>query len=235
MNRAVWISLICLLVVIGMVFLILSKLNEKKAIPTVTLPIETTYQPKVKIALSSNKKEIVVGDKFLLEVNHTDIMNYFKAEGQLCDAYYLNRPERKAFCTDKNIFKQKTQFNVMDLSADKTAIGFSLTTEVMSPDALLGVFYPKRDDKKVHLISSYYLGNEFLGFSPDSKHFIFQHNCWEGFCGLTIKNTATLKTVLEINNPESIDERSDKTVFEKWIDNQTISYLINGEPAKFSF
>jgi len=235
MNRVVWISLIGLLIILGLIFLLIFKMVEKKATPTATPATGTTNQMISSIKLSANKKAIVAGKQLLLEVNHTKIMNYFKAEGQLCDTYYLNQPERKAFCTNKKMFKQKTQFNTIDVSTNQTAIGFSLTAEVMSPDALVGIIYPERKEDLIHFLSNYYLGNEFLGFAPDGKHFIYQHNCWEGLCGLTVKNTATLQTVLEINNPEGVDERTDKTVFEKWIDSQTISYLINGEPTKFNF
>ncbi len=232
MNRVVWISLIGMLIIVGMVFLLLNKLNTKSATETETV----TQASELTIpTLSSNKKDIVANEKVLLAVNHANIMNYFKTEGQLCDTYYLNNPERKAFCTDENIFKQKTQFNAIAVSADQTAVGFSVTAEVMSPDAVVGIFYPKRNDQPIHLISKYYLGNQFLSFSPNGQHFIYQHNCWEGYCGLTVKNTATLQTVLEINNPESVDERNEKTVFKNWIDNRNISYLINGEPAKMGF
>lgn len=193
--------------------------------------IQQIAQPK----LSSTKKQIVYNDRILLEVDHQAIVNYFKIESQLCNDYSLNQPGRKDFCTDKNIFKAKTQFNKIEVSSDKKAIGFSITSEVLSPDAVVGIFYPEQSDKPIQFLSKYYLGNQFLSFSPNNQHFIYSHNCWEGFCGLTVKSTSTLKTVLEINNPENADERSEKMVFEKWIDNRTIGYLIDGEPAKFSF
>jgi len=235
MNKTRSVSLVWIFVFVAFIFMPGCNLNKESSNQLETNvesePVQQVVQPK----LSANKKAIVAGEQRLLEVNHSSIMNYFKAEGKLCDAYYLNQPERKAFCTDKNIFKQKTQFNPISLSIDQTAIGFSLTAEVMSPDAVVGIFYPNRKEVSIHFLSKYYLGNEFLSFAPDGKHFIYQHNCWEGFCGLTVKNTSTLQTVLEINNPESVDERHEKTVFEKWIDNQTISYLADGKPAKSNF
>jgi len=193
--------------------------------------VQQIAQPK----LSSNKKQIVSNNRILLEVDHQAIVNYFKTESQLCNNYSLNQPERKDFCTDAAIFKAKTKFNRIEVSSDKKAIGFSITSDVLSPDAVVGIFYPERSDKPIQFLSKYYLGNQFLSFSPNDQHFIYNHNCWEGFCGLTVKNTSTLKTVLEINNSENVDERNKKTVFEKWIDNRTIGYLIDGEPAKFSF
>lgn len=235
MNKVVWISLVGMLIIVGMIFLLLNKLNTKDAAQSETINLENPTDELIVPKLALSKREIVADEKLLLSVNHQDIMNYFKTDGQLCDAYYLSNPERKAFCTDKNIFKQKTTFNAIEISADQAVVGFSITAQVMSPDAVVGIFYPKRYNQTVHLISKYYLGNEFLSFAPDGKHFIYQHNCWEGFCGLTIKNTATLQTVLDINNPESVDERKEKAVFKKWIDNQTISYLIDGEPAKIGF
>lgn len=192
---------------------------------------QQTAQPK----LSSTKKQIVANNRVLLEVDHESIVNYFKTKSQLCNDYSLNQPERKDFCTDKNIFRAKTQFNSIQISSDKRAIGFSITSAVLSPDAVIGIFYPERSDQAIHFLSNYYLGNEFLAFSQSGQHFVFTHNCWESFCALTVKSTPTLQTVVEINNPENADERNEKTVFEKWIDNRTIGYLIDGEPAKFSF
>jgi len=218
-----------------LIFMLNCNFSKTDSTQAETTEVDESIQPMAQPKLSSNKKQILKGDRVLLEINHAEIINYFKTQSQLCNDYNLNQPDRKDFCTDKNIFKSKTQFNSIKVSSDKQTIGFSITSKVLSPDAVVGVFYPERKEKAIHFLSSYYLGNEFLSFAPDNKHFIYQHNCWEGFCGLTVKNTSTLQTITEINNPESADERNEKTVFEKWIDNKTIAYLIDGEPAKFSF
>lgn len=80
------------------------------------------------------------------------------------------------------------------------------------------------------MLTRYYLGNEFLGFSPDGTYFAVKDSCFEAKCSITVYQTNTLSVVEKVNDTPG-DERSHSAVFVSWNSNKTLSYKL-GEETK---
>ncbi|MCR4278660.1 MAG: hypothetical protein NUV81_02010 [bacterium] len=185
-------------------------------------------------SLSSDKKSIVVDGKILLAVDNNVIFNWFKTESQLCDGYNLtSAPDRKMFCENKISFKSKTRFTLIVVSPDKMKIGFTIESDTLSPDKVVGIFL--RSTNKVNLLTNYYLGNEFISFSPSGTNFVYQGGCFEGMCGLFIKNSETLTNKASLNNPEFADARGQNATFVSWISDNQVEYKLGTELKRESF
>ncbi len=179
-------------------------------------------------SLSSDHKSIIVDNSILLSIDHDVIFNWFKVESQLCDGDSLTSvPNRKEFCEDTTSFKDQTRFASVVVSPDKTKIGFSIESDTLSPDKVVGIFF--RHTNKVNLLTSYYLGNEFLSFSPSGKYFVYQGNCWENLCGLFVNDSETLEEIINLNNPEFLDSRSLNAKFVRWPSDSQIEYQLGSE------
>lgn len=183
--------------------------------------------------LSEDRKSIVEEGDVLLAIDDDSIFNFFKTESGLCD----NKEEAPwGGCLSKETFKTATRFASIVLSPDKTNIGFDIENDKLVPDKAAGIFYPHRASDKVYFLTSYYLGNEFIGFSPAGINFAYRGNCWEGLCGLYIKNSETLENVMDFNNPvEGLDARVVNSQFIKWISDNEIEYKLGAELKRASF
>jgi len=187
-------------------------------------------------ALSADKKSIMDNNNVLLSVDNAVIRNFFVTDSQLCDSANLSStPDRKLFCTDIAAYKASTRFASLIVSSNQTKMGYSIETDTLSPDKVLGMLYPNSVSNQVVILTDYSLGNEFLGFSPNGTYLIYQGNCWEGMCGLTIKNAETLATVLNINNPEYVDMRTVNAKFVKWLSNNSVEYTLGTETKQATF
>jgi len=184
--------------------------------------------------LSADKKSVVVDGKVLLAIDHDTIFNWFKTESQLCDGYNLtSTPDRKMFCENKTSFKSQTKFALIVVSPDKMKIGFNIESDTLSPDKVAGIFV--RPANKINLLTNYYLGNEFISFSPSGTNFVYQGGCFEGMCGLFVKNSETLANKASLNNPEFADSRSQKATFVRWISDNQVEYKLGTELKRESF
>ena len=185
-------------------------------------------------SLSSDKKSIVADGKVLLAIDNDTIFNWFKTDSQLCDGYNLtSTPDRKTFCENKTSFKNETRFASIVVSPDKMKIGFTIESDTLSPDKVAGVFL--RSTNKVNLLTNYYLGNEFISFSPSGTNFVYQGGCFEVMCGLFIKNSETLANKASLNNPEFADTRGQNATFVKWISDNKVEYKLGAELKQESF
>ncbi|MFA6486361.1 MAG: hypothetical protein WCT40_03275 [Candidatus Magasanikbacteria bacterium] len=186
--------------------------------------------------LSADHETIVANGKILLSIDNDAIFDFFKTKSQLCDASNTtNDPDRKLFCENKSTFKSHARFTSIVVSPDKAEIGFTVETDVVTPDKVVGIFYPTRPTNAVNFLTSYYLGSEFISFSPSGKNFVYQGFCWEAMCGLFIKNSNSLATITEINNPEYADLRTQKVEFVRWISDDEIEYKLGTELKQASF
>lgn len=184
--------------------------------------------------LSADGKTITAEGLTLLAIDNDEIFNWFRQESRLCDeANSSTNEERKSFCENKAIFRNKTRFNSITVSPDKLKVGFSITSDTLTPDTVVGIFI--RPTAKVALLTNYYLGNEFIGFSPSGMNFVYQSNCWEGMCGLTIKDTETLTDRVSLNNPEFLDERQENITFIRWISDNEIEYKLGTKLLQKTF
>ena len=185
-------------------------------------------------ALSSDKKSIAVDGKVLLAIDNDTFLNWFKTESQLCDQYNITTTaDRKSFCENKTSFKNQTRFASIVVSPDKMKIGFTIESDTLSPDKVVGIY--SRSTNKVNLLTSYYLGNEFISFSPRGTNFVYQGGCFDGMCGLFIKNSETLANKASLNNPEFADARGQNATFVRWISDNQVEYKLGTELKRESF
>jgi hypothetical protein len=90
---------------------------------------------------------------------------------------------------------------------------------------VVGIF--SFSDDTLSLLTNYYLGNEFISFSPSGKYFVYQGNCREAMCGLFIQESSTLHHMIDINNPVFVDERMSNAVFVQWISDNEVEYRLH--------
>lgn len=175
--------------------------------------------------LSGDKKSILSGHKVLLTIDDDAIFNFFQTENQPCSA--SGSQHSQPYCTNKTVFKAQTNFEAIMPSPNKKVIGFSVQTDVIQGDTSVGVLYPYRNSpQKVHMITDLYLGNKFISFSPSGTSFVYVNGCWEGMCGLTIKNTETLANEATINNDQPLDTREYDTYFIRWLTDNKVEYRL---------
>lgn len=211
--------------------------QKQETVPTINtaqnaIPIDNSSSGTP--SLSADKKDIIVNGSVLLSIDNDAIFNWFKTESQLCDGYNLtSTPDRKAFCENRSSFKNQTRFASIVISPDKMKIGFTIESDTLSPDKVVGIFL--RSANKVNLLTNYYLGNEFISFSPSGKYFVYQGNCWEGLCGLFIKDSETLTEKASLNNPEYVDFRSADAEFVRWLSDNQVEYKLGSELKQESF
>ena len=188
-----------------------------------TEPTEPTTLPTP--TLSADKKNIVADGEVLLSIDDNSIYAFFQNESQLCNESNINSsPERKLFCEDKATFKNLTQFKSLVVSTDNAVIGFTIESNILTPDSAVGIFYPYEDNDKIHFLTGYAIGNNFLSFAPDDAHFIYESGCFEGQCALFINESTTRINKLTIN--EFTDETTADANFIKWISNNKIEYQL---------
>mgnify|MGYP001572501398 CR=1 FL=1 len=199
----------------------------KKSEPIAQQPTPTpTPVSSVTPSLSVDKKSVVVDGKVLLVIDNDTIFNWFKTESQLCDGYNLtSTPDRKMFCENKTSFKSQTKFASIVVSPDKMKIGFTIESDTLTSDKVVGIF--SRSANTVNLLGSYYLGNQFIGFSPNGTNFIYQGGCFEGMCGLYVKNSETLADKASLNDFESADARARTATFVRWISDNEVEYKLD--------
>jgi hypothetical protein len=184
-------------------------------------------------SLSADHKSIAASGKVIMSIDDEAIFSFFKDKKVgMCDENNIDStPTRKAFCTDKSMFKSKSRFSTIVSSPDNKKIGFSIETDELTPDSVVGIFYPFNTTYKVHFLTNYYLGNQFISFSPTSKNFVFRSNCFEGDCGLFVKDSNTLADKISFGNTPDHSDYS----FVKWISDKEIEYKDTIELKRASF
>ena len=215
-----------------------SETQPTNNIPPQQTPPVTTKNPPVTTPatppLSVDKKSISADGKILLTIDNDTIFNWFKTKSQLCDGYNLtSTPDRKTFCENKTSFKNQTRFASIVVSPDKMKIGFTIESDTLSPDKVVGIF--SRSANTVNLLGGYYLGNQFIGFSPNGTNFIYQGGCFEGMCGLYVKNSETLADKASLSASESADARTRTATFVRWISDNEVEYKLGSELKRASF
>jgi len=122
--------------------------------------------------------------------------------------------------SDRNL----ARFTSIAVSPDKMEIGFTIESDTLAPDTVVGIF--SKSTNIVKLLTSYYLGNEFISFSPNGTYFIYRGECWEAMCGLFVKDSKTLSEKASINNPEYVDSRQWDARFVQWIRENEVEYKL---------
>lgn len=203
----------------------------KNNAPAPTNVTTTTEQTPI---LSVDKKSVMDGDVEILSIEHDTIFNWFKTSSQLCDeANITSTPDRKSFCENKDEFKNQTRFASLIVSPNNNTIGFTIETDTLSPDTVVGIFSPT--EKVVTLLGNYYLGNEFISFSPSGANFAYYSDCLGGMCALYIKNSKTLVEKITLSDAEYADARMNNVMLVKWISDNEIEYQQGIEVKRASF
>ncbi len=161
----------------------------------------------------------------LLPINDSRIFAWFKETSGLCDTFNIESDEhRKAFCTDEAVFANMTRFVATKSSPDQTAIGFTIGSDALAPDTVVGIYFPATD--AVHMLTSYYLGNTFNGFSPQGTYIAYTTGCFEARCTIVIQETNNLKQTVVINGDVPPDARTHNAEFVRWISDNRFEYRL---------
>ncbi len=132
------------------------------------------------------------------------------------------------FCTDKAAFKAKTWFASVVGSPDGAQVGFTITMDPSSDPrfsdsgGVAGIFI--KSTGKVQMLSSlysYYLSEQFIGFSPTGGSFVYQSGCWEGNCALFVRDSATLALKASVNTGA---DRGQNVTFVRWLSDRAFEY-----------
>lgn len=210
----------------------------KKEVPSfVNTPKDSiVVDKKGDTGISPDKKSILVDGKEILSVDNDIIFGFFKdPKNGMCDSSNINNTTtRKQFCADKDFFKSKTYFTEVVFSSEKTKIAFTVGTDELAPDTVVGIFYPKNTTYKVHMLTSFYLGNKFISFSPSEKNIVYTTNCFEGNCGLVIKDAVSLKPIKSLPVSADLDSMPPLT-FIRWVSDNEIEYTEASVLKKVSF
>jgi len=184
--------------------------------------------------LSADKKSVSVDGKIILSIDNLTIFEWFQNKSQLCDGEnILSVPDRKAFCENKGEFLKSARFGGIVSSSDSGKFGFTVESDTLAPDKVVGVF--SRADSVVTMVSSYYLGNEFIGFSPKGTMFVYKSGCFEGMCALIISNAQTFVQKTSISDSIYADARTKDVVFVKWLSENSLEYMLGNELKQASF
>lgn len=216
----------------------------------------TAVQTYATPILSKDRKSILANDVVLLNIDDDAIFDFFKKQSQLCDKANIgSNATRKRFCEDRAVFKSMTTFTKIVRSHNNTKIGFTIESSALTPDTVAGLFYVDRaiqhistptasstatsgvagkDLKSIAILTNYYLGNEFISFSPASKYFVYRSNCFEDKCGLFIVETETLKKVYSFNSGPG-DNNTQVFKFIKWQTNNSFEYEVDGDVKSAEF
>lgn len=232
MNRAIKHGItIGIIAMIALLFISLvptsqdEALNQKQQEETQETKDDPQGTPKnMSVSLSADKKNIIFDNKKILSIDHDTVFNWFVTSSGLCDEFNIQVVPRETFCSDKLFFRDQTRFVSAVASPDMAHIGFTIQSDILSPDAVVGIF--SRSTNAVHLISSFYLGNEFISFSPSGTHFVYQYSCFEAMCGLQVRHSETLDRVADLVDSEYPDARSRAAVFIKWVSDNEIMYKL---------
>lgn len=212
----------------------LTNADQKKLLEEIlsTLTIVKVQNTSKAPELSSSKKSITANNGTILEITDKAIMDFFKknSTGMCDDANNDNTSTRAAFCTKESVFREKSSFTKIIPSSNGSKIGFVIATDELTPDSVVGVFYPYNTTYKVHLLTSYYLGNDFVGFSPNDAYLVTKDSCFEGVCGFTVYNAATLSAIKHFGNSET----GPANTFVRWTSNTQFQYTVGAENRTYT-
>ena len=164
------------------------------------------------------------------------ITGFFRAESQLCAESNLNSDaKRQLFCEDEGVFSSMTRFTEIVVSPDQTRVGFTIESDALSPDTVVGILDTTRTADPINFLTNYYLGNQFISFSPSGKNLVYRGSCFEGMCGLFVRDAETLEEKISFNNPVYLDSRVESSEFVQWISDDELEYKIGTELKQTTF
>ncbi len=218
---------IAVILLVGVLLQGRTQVGSPGSLPTAS-PVATTP------SLTPDRKAVTQNGQTVLAIDNPQIVQWFRTESQLCDANNIGRTaDRRSFCTDVTAFRDKTRFASVIPSPDGMSLGFTITSDTRSPDAVAG-FYA-RSSGKITFLTRYYLENEFISFSPSGTHFVYRDNCSHMKCALYIRDTATLTERLSVNAPIWLVDRAANATFVRWVSDSEIEYKLGNDVKRASF
>lgn len=230
MSNKKWFQIILGVIVLGfLLWLALYATQTKREIlVSSTEEEQIDIIQEVSFFVDADGKSIIKNGDVFLSITDPRIFSWFKQSAGLCDESNIGNTEaRKDFCSNEAAFAEKTNFVFAESSPDFQTVVFVVETEELTPDRVVGAI---TQDGAFSMLTRYYLGNEFLGFSPDGTYFAVKDSCFEAKCSITVYQTNTLSVVEKVNDTPG-DERSHSAVFVSWNSNKTLSYKL-GEETK---
>jgi hypothetical protein len=197
--------------------------------PSPTIPPRPTPRP---VAVVSTDRKSVSDGQIVLAIDNDQIVEWFRTQSQLCDGNINSTPDRRSFCTDKATFRDRTHFVSAVPTPDGMTIGFTIGSDTLAPDAVAGIY--QRSTGAVRFLTSYYLGNQFISFSPSGANFIYQGGCYEAKCGLFIRDTVTLVERARLNELVGGERRQNAT-FVRWVSDNEVEYRLGPELKRVNF
>lgn len=233
MTNKPWFQLFLIFIVIGFLVLLTRYAiqTKKEVLSSTANGGDIAIIQETSFLVDEDKKSIIKNGDVFLSVSDDRIFSWFKDKSGLCDEANSTTTEtRKAFCSDKILFTEKTNFVFVETSPDFETIAFILETDELVPDRVVGAI---TQDGKFAMLTSYYLGNEFLGFSPAGTYFVVKDTCFEARCGISVYDTKTLSLVQKVNDVPG-DERVYSVSFVGWTSDTTLSYRLGEETKELS-
>ena len=178
--------------------------------------------------LSEDSKSIIADGEVVLDVGDKRIFTWFQNDTWCgSDEYEYSPDTSNPFCEDILFFRDQTKFYSIVVSPDATKIGFTLETDEILGDRVAGIF--SRTTDEINFLTHYYLGNEFISFSPSGIYFVYRNSCFEGRCNHTIRNSETLTEEIVLPDARFPDEtefpeEKSGTVFSRWLSDTEVEY-----------
>ena len=220
--------------VVVLTLLVLAVYRERQMLRNEELKLTTEfYESKVRqpigagAHLSFDRREILIDSKNILNIQSPDIYNWFLTQTELCSKDGFVRPNTlEISCTTPDSFRKYVEFKNIYISPDNKFVGFEINTDLDfdSGDSVIGILH--LENNKVNFVTNFYLGNVFISFSPNGKYFVYKGSCFEGLCGLYVRNSETLEIVSNVNNPEYDDTRQFDSDFVRWVSENEFEYKI---------
>ena len=185
------------------------------------------------MAVVSTDRKSVSDGQIVLAIDNDQIVEWFRTQSQLCDTGSINStPDRRMFCTDKATFRDRTRFASAVPSPDRMTIGFTISSDTLAPDTVAGIY--QRSTGTVRFLTSYYIGNQFISFSPSGAKFVYQGGCFEANCGLFVRDTVTLVEKARVNDLVG-GERHQNATFVRWVSDNEAEYRLGGDLKRVTF
>ena len=172
-----------------------------------TTPAEWVMEPHEK---QDPVSEIMIEDSVVLAVENPMIQDLF---------LNMDMIQNNNFDIPFEIYFQR-HF----ISSDQRYVVGQLSTSWFEHDAIV-FWYDVKKDNLVWL-TDHYLGNTAYGFSPNEDYYVWQGNCFEGFCMISVEDIETREPVNQINNDGSVDGRNKKVNFKHWVSETEFKYEI---------
>lgn len=191
------------------------------------------YESQASVSVSVDKRSIVYGGKPLFGVDNGAIRDWVLVKSGLCDPLIIQSDDtRLRYCTDVSTYIANTAFKDVVATQSGDVVLFNLTSDVLAPDSVIGIYRNTTGIPKIDILTTYYLGNIIHSFTPDERHFSYTSGCFEARCAIYVLDVETLTNTAKFI-PEEADMR-EHYEFIRWIGNDSYEYK-EGESLRIGY